>query len=704
MLQHYPFYIKFFLGVSLIGLSSLPSRAQLIPDGSLGSEHSVSTSNQVINGLPSTRISGGARRSSTLFHSFKEFNVPTDKGVYFNNPSNISNIFTRVTGTNSSNIFGTLGVLGPANLFLLNSQGVIFGPSASLYLKGSFLATTAKSFVFSNGTEFGAESPQAAPLLTVDVPIGLKFTGSLPSQIRVEGTGHTLTQPAPISGVGTGTPFIGGGASTTGLRVQPGKSIALVGGNVSFEGGVVTAPAGQIEVGSVLAGIVQVDTLFPELELNFATAPTLGDIQLDRLSLLDASGLGSGDINLQGREIALKGSSYALVASQGANSAGNINVSAVDTLLLRGNTINPNPDLPLELTRIQTGIVSQVISGQGANINISARDLLLDQAGGIVSFAIPSGTGGNVLINATDSIQLSGLSSLDPLLILSSNLIATSAAGLGMSGDIQVRTRDLLITDGALIGAATIGVGKGGDIAVIADSIEVSGNNPISLAPSIISTVAFVGPGNAGDVDITTKQLRILNGGNVASSTQGSGSAGDLIVNASNFIEVRGTVPGSIPGTEFPSNIISSGNNIDPLVQQLVGLPLFITGNSGNVTTSTKKLTVADGAQVTVKNDGLGKAGALRINAKEISIENNGGLSASTANGDGGNIFLNVKDQVFLRNSSSITASANKLGNGGNITIDPDLVVLLESSRISADAQDGLGGSVDLTAQGYLSP
>ncbi|WP_293084779.1 filamentous hemagglutinin N-terminal domain-containing protein [Moorena sp. SIO4A1] len=41
-------------------------------------------------------------------------------------------MLSRVTGTNVSNILGTLGVLGNANLFLINPNGIVFGSNSRL--------------------------------------------------------------------------------------------------------------------------------------------------------------------------------------------------------------------------------------------------------------------------------------------------------------------------------------------------------------------------------------------------------------------------------------------------------------------------------------------------------------------------------------------------------------------------------------------
>lgn len=118
--------------------------AQIVPDNTLGAEGSVVTPD-VIKGIQGDRIDGGASRDANLFHSFSDFNVGEGRGAYFGNPTGIENILTRVTGGNPSNILGRLGVLGEANLFLINPNGIVFGPSASLDVQGSFVATTANA-------------------------------------------------------------------------------------------------------------------------------------------------------------------------------------------------------------------------------------------------------------------------------------------------------------------------------------------------------------------------------------------------------------------------------------------------------------------------------------------------------------------------------------------------------------------------------
>ncbi len=191
-------------------------------------------------GRPNYIITGGTRPGDgpNLFHSFGDFSVGTNNVARFFNETGrtTTNILSRVTGGQTSNIYGTIQTagFGTAALWLINPGGIVFGPSASLNVGGSVHFSTADYLRLGSGNDrFYVDLGKTSQLTSAEVT-AFGFLGNSPGTIDVQGGPGTPTLSVP-----TGQTFslVGGDISITG------RTISSVGGAVNL---ISTASAGEV--------------------------------------------------------------------------------------------------------------------------------------------------------------------------------------------------------------------------------------------------------------------------------------------------------------------------------------------------------------------------------------------------------------------------------------------------------------------------
>ncbi len=653
--------------------------ADIVPDNTLGSENSTVTQTNV-NNMPSEIVNGGATRGTALFHSLLKFDIKTGESAYFSNPFGIKDIFARVTGGSISNIDGTLGVNGSANLFLINTSGFIFGKNSALDLNGALTITTADSIIFPE-YEFRSTGYTQIPNLSVNIPIGLSFRDNS-GNIEVNNDGFSIYQLANSL-----SPAIPLTQPPLGLRTNPGNSISFLASNVLFNGAVFNLQEAKINIGAVSNGIV----LFANNEAGFdySNVNAFGDIKFDNQSFISDTSFFSGSINIRGNNIDIINGSSVVFTNFGSNFVEGINISANNQVTISGS---PTAIIPNGFARQISGVISSAFgNGSGANINIKARKLIVDKTGIIFTNSYGLGKGGDINLNILETLDV--IESLN--FPSAGSLIAGVSFGFGKSGNINITTGTLTVQDGATIATDGLSSGDTGDVNIFARSISLKGYNPKTLSPSKILSLTS-GTGQGGNLTINATNILVKDGGKIESSSLGEGDAGSLNI-TSDVIRVEGTFPAPINNR---STIGSSATLINPETRAVYDVSNGrLNGKSGNVNIKSNFIFLNDGGLISVKNDGSGDAGIIKISANQIILKG-GDILASTQGGSGGEIELFTKSLVLQ--NGKIIASARGDGKGGDINIDSTLIAGDTTSFISANAVQGLGGKIDINTQGLI--
>ncbi|MGI2908764.1 filamentous hemagglutinin N-terminal domain-containing protein [Tolypothrix sp. VBCCA 56010] len=712
-------------------LTCAPAHAQITPDNTLG-EASRLTPNVLINGVPGDKIDGGAQRGSNLFHSFSQFNVGDGQRVYFGNPVGVENILTRVTGGNASNIFGTLGVDGTANLFLINPNGILFGQNARLDVRGSFLGTTANAIQFGNQGNFSATNPQAPPLLTVQ-PSGLLF-----NQIN---SGKITSQAV--------------------LAVDPGQNLSLIGGDVELNGGILATLSGRIElaaIGANLEGNAEAKTveLNPDNSFSIPTDLPRADISLFAAEVFVVAGNG-GSITINARNLDISGNSFiasGIGTGEPRNSqTGDITLNATGTIQIR------------ESSRIRNNVFENQ-SGNSSDIRITAGSLFLTDNARLSASVSGQGNGGNVIINARDQVSLdngaiifgnvekTGKGNAGNIRISTGSFSMTNGAGIsaqiygqgntgdilidardrvslrndarivngiqeegvGIGGNIRINTGSLSLTDGALMSAFTVGQGNTGDILIDARD-QVSLDNGAKI-------FNFVSRANGGNIRISTGSLSTTRGAQLQTTTFGQGNAGDILIDARDRVSFEGrSSAASGAFSRVASGATGQGGNIAIATGSLLldnSAQIFaITsgkGNGGNIIINARnQIALNNRAAIAnqVEESGSGKGGDIRVNTGTLTGTNLGVLQAATSGqGNAGNVAINARDRIEFagslnrqqRSGAQSLVLPGAVGNSGNVEIITGSLFMRDGAAVSATT-DGKGnaGNVIINARDRIT-
>lgn len=187
--------------------------------------------------------------------------------------------------------------------------------------------------------------------------------------------------------------------------------------------------------------------------------------------------------------------------------------------------------------------------------------------------------------------------------------------------------------------------------------------------------------GLAGNINITADNFNLTEGAKVITNTAGIGKAGDI----------RFQIMDSL-------NLVNS--RIEASTEQ------ESSGNGGNIFIDPQTVTLTN-SQIAVNSQGQGIGGDIDLLAGNLTLREQSALTAETESTDGGNIKMTLGGNLVLRDQSNISATAGTAqagGDGGNIEIDAQFILAFptEDSNITANAFEGNGGKISITAEGIL--
>jgi large exoprotein involved in heme utilization and adhesion len=524
--------------------------------------------------------------------------------------------------------------------------------------------------------------------------------------------------------------------------------------------------------------------------------------------------LEKNDVTLQASEaIAVQGTGFTVSSANDFTlQAATIEIRSIIEQSGGGDIIVMTPQTPGNYLLLDAGAISTdtQTAVTGGTISITTHDVRMQNGGSLLAGTLAEGDAGTVEINASGDVVVVG-----PGTKIDSQVLANAT---GDSGGVSIQTNNLTVSNGGRITTSTAARGAGGtggdagtiDITAVGDVVVTGTNSQIvsqvgnqatgdsqgitiqarnlSVVNEATITTDTDGDGDAGFIDIdvtgltlvaddatissqvrqnadgdsegiliTTHDLAVLNGAEIAADTKGTGSGG--------FIEIEATGTVVVTDAAIASEIFETSQLPDgtpPQADDKNGIG--ITANqlalrSGEISTSTRgdaiagPITIqsfpnrhlvinlsdgaqiaattsseADGGDITLMTDGAltaqgngritvaslaadsGTAGTLTVESRSAVLRDGVTFSARTASSQGGGFILfKVDEAIVMRRGSLINAESTSPAlvadsRGGDIFMTAGFLIAPpgENNDIIANAVGGSGGTIDIKVANIL--
>lgn len=310
--------------------------------------------------------------------------------------------------------------------------------------------------------------------------------------------------------------------------------------------------------------------------------------------------------------------------------------------------------------------------GSAGTITLNAPILTVMGNAEISAETQSSGQGGSIVVNAPTAVNLMRVQNFSPVL-------SVETSGSGQAGNIVVNTPSLTLADKARITATATSTSTnlqgGGSITLNASTMNLAGTVGVFAETQGVTpagTLRLNPYDNQPDLNVS-----LTTNSRISASTSGSGNGGDLILTAPRSITLTG--PGQLA--------VETSN----------------TGNAGNINVATQQLSLRDGVELSASTSSSGKAGDINIAASSVDLSGGARVTTNTAgSGQAGSINLQVREQLQLTGAGTglfASTAPGSSGNGGNITIAPQTLLVQDRATIAVNSQgQGQGGNISVQA------
>ncbi len=397
-----------------------------------------------------------------------------------------------------------------------------------------------------------------------------------------------------------------------------------------------------LQHGSIIDQVVWGEAFGGDLVLEVAGTLDLHESGMLNLTLANSQGF-AGDIGIQTGNLSLRDGGVIAGVTFGDGNSGQITVAANDTI----DIINTRVD-----GFIPTGIFSNSVFGTGTagDINLITTHLrgvaggtISSNSGGFLASVVVTegGLGGNITIEARESLYLTGLSEDGTF----GSGVSTATLGRFPSGDVIINSPLIILEDGAGFSTETFGPADAGTLRVTANEIQLFGQAPI-----FNSTSQFTSTSGRRDFH-----------------SDATGSGGDIRV-WSDRIVVRN--------------------------EALFDVRSFGQGAAGVLDVTAREILLDSGGTLSAQTVS-GPGGDIRVRSQHLQLDNGSSINTNAGTADGGNITLDI-GTLLASGNSDITANALE-GRGGQVRITAE-------GMFGIEFRDSLTEHSDITASSLLGP